>query len=118
METQKQINLVAPILAPDGSLCFLKLKYKTLIDIQADLLMRNIDIHESVKLGNNVTIHNGVTIAEGVSVGANTLIRKGVTIKENIKIGNYVEIDEGVTIRANGLIGDNVWVTAKMFAAH
>lgn len=65
-------------------------------------------IHESVKLGKNVTIGPYVVIDQNVAVGDNTRIDPFVYIGAGSQIGNDCHFNPHVTLREATLVGDRV----------
>lgn len=64
-------------------------------------------IHESVKLGDDVGVEEGVIIQRDSHIAADTFIGAGVVIGENVVIGSRVKIYPNVTILDRCVIGDD-----------
>ncbi len=67
-------------------------------------------IHESVKLGDNVTIFPFVYIGENCTIGDNTVIYPNTTILANSQIGENTTILSNVKIYKNTKIGNNCYI--------
>lgn len=81
-----------------------KVKFNSFNDIKNKLSEMNVNIHEDVLFGNNITISEYVTIECGCKIGHNVKlfraarIRKNCIIGDNAYIGNCVEISENSNV--------------------
>lgn len=63
---------------------------------------KNVVIESNCVIGNNVKIFHNVVLMENVEVGDHTIIYPNVTIREDCKVGKRVIIHAGVVIGADG----------------
>ena len=66
------------------------------------------NIHESVKIGKNVTIESGVVIKYGVVIGSGSEIGSNSVIEKGTILGKNCKIYSNVTLYKNLIIGDDV----------
>ncbi|TDO95100.1 UDP-3-O-[3-hydroxymyristoyl] glucosamine N-acyltransferase [Halanaerobium saccharolyticum] len=65
-------------------------------------------IDESVKKGENISIHPGVVIAQNVEIGNNTVLAPGVIIGPDVEIGDNCLLHPGVIVERETIIRDDV----------
>ncbi len=65
-------------------------------------------IDQSVKKGDNISIHPGVVIAQNVEIGDNTILAPGVIIGPDVEIGDSCLLHPGVIIERGTIIRDDV----------
>lgn len=73
---------------------------------------KNAIISDSVKLGQNVSIHSNVVIRDNVEIGDNTIIAPGTVIDRDVKIGKNCLIYSNVVIERECKIKDNVTINS------
>ena len=71
-------------------------------------------VHDSAKLGKNVSIGPFVVIEEGVEIGDNCSIQAQVFIGKNAQIGNDVIVEPGVKIYHECVIGNDCILHANV----
>ena len=64
-------------------------------------------IHESAKLGNNVSVGQFSVISPNCKIGNNVIIMDNVTIQENVSIGDDCVLYSGVRVYDDTLIGNH-----------
>jgi UDP-3-O-[3-hydroxymyristoyl] glucosamine N-acyltransferase len=69
-------------------------------------------ISPTAKLGANVDVHPGASIADGVIIGAHTTIHSGVRIMSDCVIGSGVTLFPNVVLYENTRVGDRVIIHA------
>jgi len=78
--------------------------------------MRNIYIHKTAHLADNVKIGDGtkiwinVQIRENAEIGTNCILSKDVYIDHEVKIGDSVKVQNGVSIYNGVTIQDEVFI--------
>lgn len=78
--------------------------------------MREIFIHSTAIVENNVSIGDGTKIwvnsqiRTNAKIGKNCIISKDTYIDENVEIGNFVKIQNGVSVYHGVTIEDNVFI--------
>ena len=68
---------------------------------------------QDVKIAKGVSIAANVTIEDGVEIGTNSVIGAGCKIGQNSKIGRNCRLDSNVVIYHNCLLGDNIIIQAN-----
>jgi UDP-3-O-[3-hydroxymyristoyl] glucosamine N-acyltransferase len=71
------------------------------------IVSQKSSIHNTVNLGNNVSVGDMSVIDENVSIGENTFIYPQVFIGKNVSIGKNTTLYPGVRIYQDCVIGDN-----------
>lgn len=69
-------------------------------------------IHESARIGNDVSIYPGAYVGEDVAIGANVILFPGVFVGDRVRIGDRSVIYPNVTILQDCLIGNDVIIHA------
>jgi len=70
-------------------------------------------IGQDVRIAKGVSIATGVVIEDGVEIGLNTVIGNGCKIGENSKVGKNCRLDSNVVIYHNCRLGNNVIIQAN-----
>ncbi|MCF8008193.1 MAG: UDP-3-O-(3-hydroxymyristoyl)glucosamine N-acyltransferase, partial [Halanaerobiales bacterium] len=73
---------------------------------------KNATISDSVKLGQNVSIHSNVVIRENVKIGDNTILAPGTVVDKDVKIGKNCLIYSNVVLERGCEIKDNVTINS------
>jgi UDP-3-O-[3-hydroxymyristoyl] glucosamine N-acyltransferase len=81
-------------------------------DIQLNGIDESAFIHETVKLGNNVSIGKNVVISANCKIGNNVKIFHNTVILENVELGDDVVIYQNISIREKCKIGNRVIIHA------
>jgi len=66
------------------------------------------NIHPSARIGENASIHPGVTVAENVTIGKNAVIYPGCYVGPRSRIGDDVILYPNVVIYDDSVLGDRV----------
>lgn len=69
-------------------------------------------IDPSAKIGENATIHHGVTIDEGVTIGRNAVLYPGVYLARNCRIGDDCILYPNVVVYDDCIVGNRVTLHA------
>jgi len=69
-----------------------------------------VDIHPSVKVGENTSIWSFVVILEGSKIGSNSILGSSVYIGRNCKIGTNVRIQDKVLLTDGVVVEDDVFI--------
>lgn len=76
-------------------------------------ISQNVDIHESVQLGENLFIGSFVSIGEGSKIADEVMVHSNVHIGENVNIGKGTVIHTGVRLYPDTNIGENCIIHAN-----
>ncbi len=70
-------------------------------------------IHETATIGENATIHPGVTIAEDVVIGRNAVIYPGCYVGPGCRVGDNLLLYPNVVLYDHTIVGDRVTIHAN-----
>ncbi len=90
------------LLIDNPRLYFLNLVKEFFVEEEVIFISPRSVIDQSVKIGQNVTIHAGVVLEKNCEVGDNTSIDSNTVIKKGTIIGSRVKIGANNTIGGNG----------------
>lgn len=68
------------------------------------------NIHETARIGENATIHPGVTVAEEVVIGRDAVIYPGCYIGPRCRIGDHLLLYPNVVLYDETVVGDRVTI--------
>lgn len=72
-----------------------------------------VSIHETARLGENQTIHPGVTIDQHATIGKNAVIYPGCYIGPRCRVGDDVTLYPNVVLYDDTVLGDRVTIHAN-----
>jgi NDP-sugar pyrophosphorylase family protein len=67
-----------------------------------------VKLGNDVTVGNNVTLGYGVTLGNSVTLGNNVKLGDGVNIGNDVTLGNYVKLGDGVKLGNDVTLGNGV----------
>jgi UDP-3-O-[3-hydroxymyristoyl] glucosamine N-acyltransferase len=74
---------------------------------------RCTSIHETARIGDNATIHPGVTVDEQAVIGNNAVLYPGCYVGPRCRIGDNVLLYPNVVLYDNTILGDRVTIHAN-----